>query len=225
MPTGDRTGPMGQGPRTGRARGFCSGFDAPGYEDGLLRVTGGGEITQKIQRMQSNMRGYLQIYTGNGKGKSTAAFGLALRAAGAGMRIYIAQFVKGLNYSEITAVRQQLPQITLRQFGRGCFIEEKPTDEDVVAAREGLTVVSEVLTSGEYDLVILDEATIAINYDLFTVSELIDLLKRRAPNCEVVVTGRYAPEELIELADLVTEMREVKHYYRQGIEAREGIEY
>lgn len=171
------------------------------------------------------MKGYLQIYTGNGKGKSTAAFGLALRAAGAGMRVYIAQFVKGRTYSEITAIRQQLPQITLRQFGRGCFIVEKPTDEDVTAAREGLEVVSEVLTSGEYDLVILDEATIAIYYDLFTVDELIDLLKRRAPKSEVVVTGRYAPEELIELADLVTEMREVKHYYRQGIEAREGIEY
>src|SRR5690554_2805401 len=175
--------------------------------------------------MQSEMRGYLQIYTGNGKGKSTAAFGLALRAAGAGMRVYIAQFVKGRTYSEFTAIRQQLPQITLRQFGRGCFIVEKPTDEDVAAAREGLEVVSEVLTSGEYDLVILDEATIAIYYDLFTVCELIDLLKRRAPNCEVVVTGRYAPEELIELADLVTEMREVKHYYRQGIKAREKIEY
>ncbi|MFA7141419.1 MAG: cob(I)yrinic acid a,c-diamide adenosyltransferase, partial [Proteiniphilum sp.] len=127
--------------------------------------------------------------------------------------------------SEITAVREQLPQITIRQFGRGCFIVEKPTGEDVAAAREGLAVMSEVLTSGEYDLVILDEATIAIYYDLFTVSELIDLLKRRAPGCEVVVTGRYAPKELIELADLVTEMREVKHYYRQGIEAREGIEY
>lgn len=171
------------------------------------------------------MRGYLQVYTGNGKGKSTAAFGLALRAAGAGMRVYIAQFVKGRNYSEITAVREQLPQITIRQFGRGCFIVEKPTGEDVAAAREGLAVMSEVLTSGEYDLVILDEATIAIYYDLFIVSELIDLLKRRAPGCEVVVTGRYAPKELIELADLVTEMREVKHYYRQGIEAREGIEY
>ncbi|MDD3969141.1 MAG: cob(I)yrinic acid a,c-diamide adenosyltransferase [Proteiniphilum sp.] len=178
-----------------------------------------------MQRMQSEMRGYLQVYTGNGKGKSTAAFGLALRAAGAGMRVYIAQFVKGRNYSEITAVREQLPQITIRQFGRGCFIVEKPTGEDVAAAREGLAVMSEVLTSGEYDLVILDEATIAIYYDLFTVSELIDLLKRRAPGCEVVVTGRYAPKELIELADLVTEMREVKHYYRQGIEAREGIEY
>lgn len=101
------------------------------------------------------MKGYLQIYTGNGKGKSTAAFGLALRAAGAGMSVYIAQFVKGRNYSEITAVSQQLPQITLRQFGRGCFIVEKPTGGDVAAAREGLAVVSEVLTSGEYDLVIL----------------------------------------------------------------------
>lgn len=171
------------------------------------------------------MKGYLHIYTGNGKGKSTAAFGLALRAAGAGMSVYIAQFVKGRNYSEITAVRQHLPDITIRQFGRGCFIVEKPTDKDVAAARKGLAEVSEVLTSGKYDLVILDEATIAIYYDLFTVGELIDLLKRRAPDCEVGVTGRYAPEELIELADLVTEMREIKHYYRQRVEAREGIEY
>lgn len=171
------------------------------------------------------MRGYLQVYTGNGKGKSTAAFGLALRAAGAGMSVYIAQFVKGRNYSEITAVRHHVPQITIRQFGRGCFIVERPTDEDVAAAREGLAVVSEVLNSGAYDMVILDEATIAIYYDLFTVGELIEILKTRAAGCEVVITGRYAPEELIEAADLVTEMREVKHYYRQGIEAREGIEY
>jgi cob(I)alamin adenosyltransferase len=180
---------------------------------------------ENIECMQSDMMGYLQIYTGNGKGKSTAAFGLALRAAGAGMSVYIAQFVKGRNYSEITAVRQHLPQITIRQFGRGCFIVERPTDEDVAAAREGLAVVSEVLNSGAYDMVILDEATIAIYYDLFTVGELIEILKTRAAGCEVVVTGRYAPEELIEVADLVTEMREVKHYYRQGIEAREGIEY
>lgn len=102
---------------------------------------------------------------------------------------------------------------------------ERPTDEDVAAAREGLAVVSEVLTTGAYDMVILDEATIAIYYDLFTVGELIEILKTRAAGCEVVITGRYAPEELIEAADLVTEMREVKHYYRQGIEAREGIEY
>lgn len=171
------------------------------------------------------MRGYIHIYTGNGKGKSTAAFGMALRAVGAGMSVYIAQFVKGRNYSEITAIREQLPKITIRQFGRGCFIINNPTPEDVEVARKGLREVAEVLASGRYEMVILDEASIAIYYDLFTASELIELLKKRAYKTEVIITGRYAPDELIDYADLVTDMREIKHYYRQGVEAREGIEY
>lgn len=171
------------------------------------------------------MKGYIQVYTGNGKGKTTAAFGLALRAAGAGMKVFIAQFVKGRPYSEIEAVRQYLPGITIRQYGRGCFIVKSPEEEDIRAAREGLDEVSKVIASGAYDLVVLDEATIAIWYKLFSVDELNGILDRKPDSTEIVITGRYAPIELTDRADLVTEMQEVRHYYTRGVEAREGIEY
>lgn len=171
------------------------------------------------------MKGYIQVYTGNGKGKTTAAFGLALRAAGAGMKVFIAQFVKGKPYSEIEAVRQYLTGITIRQYGRGCFIVKTPDEEDIRAARKGLDEVSKVIASGAYDLVILDEATIALWYKLISVDELNRILDRKPDATEIVITGRYAPKELTDRADLVTEMQEVKHYYTRGVEAREGIEY
>jgi len=171
------------------------------------------------------MKGYIHIYTGNGKGKTTAAFGLSLRAAGAGKKVFIAQFVKGKTYAEIEAVRKYLPAITLKQYGLGCFIVKNPTPQDVDAARTGLTEITQILEQGEYDLVVLDEANIALHYKLFSVEELIDAIKRKRPETELVITGRYAPTELIDLADLVTEMKEVKHYYKKGVVARKGIEY
>ncbi len=170
------------------------------------------------------MDGYLQVYTGDGKGKTTAALGLALRAAGAGLRVYIAQFVKGMLYSEIKALERFEDQITVRQFGRRCFICGAPEPEDVEAARSGLKEAGKALTSGAYDLVILDEASIAVHFDLFSADELLSVAKTRPASVELVVTGRNAPASLIEAADLVTEMREVKHYYLKGVQARKGIE-
>lgn len=167
----------------------------------------------------------LQVYTGNGKGKTTAAFGLALRAAGAGQNVFFAQFVKGRSYSEIRAVERWLPTITVKQYGRGCFIVETPTQEDVAAARHGLEEVAEIIRSGTYGLVVLDEACIAMHYRLFSVDELLSALRSRHQSTEVVVTGRYAPPELVAAADLVTEMREIKHYYNEGHTAREGVEF
>ncbi|AEH51776.1 cob(I)yrinic acid a,c-diamide adenosyltransferase [Pseudothermotoga thermarum] len=167
---------------------------------------------------------YVHVYTGNGKGKTTAAFGLAVRAACAGLKVYIGQFIKGMKYSELDIVKY-FPNIELEQFGRGCFIKGKPDELDVKLAREGLKKVEEKLTSGKYDLVILDEANIAIYFNLFTVQELIGVLNKRSERTEVVVTGRYAPKELIDYADLVTEMVEVKHYYTKGVMARKGIEF
>ena len=170
------------------------------------------------------MKGYIQVYTGNGKGKTTAAFGSALRAAGAGMKVFIAQFVKGQEYSEITAVHELLPTVTVQQYGLACFIVNTPTQADIDIARKGLEEVSAIIASGEYDIVILDEANIAIFYKLFTAAELIAILKSKPENVEVILTGRYACPEIIEAADLVTEMKEVKHYYTQGVQARIGIE-
>jgi cob(I)alamin adenosyltransferase len=170
-------------------------------------------------------KGYIHIYTGNGKGKTTTAFGMALRAAGAGKRVYIAQFVKGRTYSEIKALKQFQPEIIIKQYGRGCFIYEKPDIKDIEAARAGLSEVKETITSGDFDMVILDEACIALYYDLFSTDELIDIIQQKPEGMEIIITGRYAPAELIGIADLVTEMKEVKHYYNRGVQARKGIEY
>lgn len=170
-------------------------------------------------------KGYIHIYTGNGKGKTTAALGLALRAVGAGKRVFVAQFVKGMKYSEVDIINNRFDEIEIRQYGLDCFIFNAPTDADIEAARGGLNEVKSILCNPSYDLVILDEANIALYYNLFGVNELIDALRSRNDNMEVVITGRYAPEKLIEYADLVTEMKEVKHYYNNGVEARKGIEF
>ena len=168
-------------------------------------------------------KGYVQIYTGNGKGKTTAALGLALRAVCADKKVYFGQFIKGMDYSELKA-KDLLPNLDIEQFGKDCFIFNKPTQEDIRIAREGLEKVKKILSKGEYDVVVLDEINIALYYKLFTTEEVCDAINNRAHHVEVVCTGRYAPKELIDLADLVTEMKEIKHYYTQGIQAREGIE-
>lgn len=170
------------------------------------------------------MKGFIHVYTGDGKGKTTAALGLALRSAGAGKNVFIGQFVKGMHYSELNALDRFSDRITLKQYGRECFIHDEPVSEDIEAARRGLNEMAEILQSGQYSLVILDEATIAVFYKLFSSDELIDVISKRHPKTEVVVTGRKADQRLIETADLVTEMQEVKHYYSKGVEARKGIE-
>ncbi len=170
-------------------------------------------------------KGYLHVYTGDGKGKTTAALGLALRAAGAGLRVFIAQFVKGMHYSELDALERFDDLITVKQFGRDCFIKREPEQADIDAARAGLEEVRDLL-GGEAppDVLILDEASIATFYNLFGVDELLEVIAARPEGVEVIVTGRKADPRLIEKADLVTEMKEVRHYYAKGVEAREGIE-
>ncbi|MBN2569247.1 MAG: cob(I)yrinic acid a,c-diamide adenosyltransferase [Deltaproteobacteria bacterium] len=170
------------------------------------------------------MKGYVQVYTGDGKGKTTAALGLALRASGAGLRVYIAQFVKGMDYSELAAMEKLSGSVTIKQYGRDCFIYKDPEKEDIEAAQNGLREVREIMSSGEYQVIILDEANIATYYNLFSVDDLLDFIKAKPENVELVITGRKADPRIIEEADLVTEMKEVKHYYEKGVQAREGIE-
>jgi len=170
------------------------------------------------------MKGYLQVYTGNGKGKTTAAFGLALRAAGAGLRTYIAQFIKGMEYSKHRALVRLSDAITVKQYGRHFFLHRDPEHEDFRTAQQGLGEVKQVMLSENYDIIILDEADIATYYNLFSVEDLLSLIHTRPQNIEMVITGRYADPRVIEKADLVTEMREIKHYYKQGVLARDGIE-
>lgn len=169
-------------------------------------------------------KGYVQVYTGDGKGKTTAAIGLAVRALGAGLKVFFAQFVKGMEYSEIKALRQFGDRLAVKQYGTGCFIVREAGPEDIAAAREGLREVRQVLSGGEYDVVILDEANIATHFKLFAPEELLDAIQNRAPGVEVVVTGRRVDPCIVESADLVTEMKEIKHYYQKGVQAREGIE-
>lgn len=128
-------------------------------------------------------------------------------------------------YAELDALKRFEPEITLKQYGRDCFIRHEPEAEDIALAKQGLAEIAEKIRSGMYDMVILDEACIALYYKLFSLSELLRIIASRPESMEMVITGRYAPPELIEVADLVTEMKEVKHYYQKGVEAREGIEF
>lgn len=168
-------------------------------------------------------KGYVQVYTGNGKGKTTAALGLCVRAVCAGKRVFFGQFVKGMKYSETKAV-EYLPNFEMEQLGLNCFIEKAPTQADIDAAQAGLNRMREIIASGAYDLVVLDEVHIAIYFQLIDTSDVLEMLANRPEHVEVVCTGRYAPQELIDIADLVTEMKAIKHYYTQGVMARKGIE-
>jgi len=171
-------------------------------------------------------KGFVQIYTGNGKGKSTAAIGQAVRAAGFGARTYIAQFMKEFPYNELISLKYLSKWITIEQFGGDEFVYKKelPGEEELAKARKGLLTSKEKMLSGDYDLIILDEAIVAIYFKLIETKDLIEFIKTKPTNLEIILTGRYCPEELIELADLVTEMKEVKHYYQKGITSRKGIE-
>lgn len=168
-------------------------------------------------------KGYIHIYTGDGKGKTTAAFGLAVRALCAGKSVFIGQFVKSMKYNE-TRITEKFDRVTIEQFGNGCMLTRAVNGEDVRMAREGLLRCEEILLSGEYDVIILDELTIALFLGLIELEEVLKLLQSKRPKTEIVITGRYAPQELIDIADLVTEMKEVKHYYTQGVLSRDGID-
>lgn len=178
--------------------------------------------TQMTQRKLS--KGYVQIYTGDGKGKTSAALGLALRAAGHGLRTYVGQFMKGQSYGELTAV-EAMPAITIEQYGDvRCIHREEVTSNHLDQARRGLARARERMLSGDYDIVVLDEVNVSIWFGLISEAEALAFLDERPAGVEVILTGRRAPQALIDRADLVTEMREVKHYYQQGVMARVGIE-
>jgi cob(I)alamin adenosyltransferase len=168
----------------------------------------------------------IQIYTGNGKGKTTAALGLAMRAAGHGLRVIIIQFMKGkINYGELQTTKK-LPNISIEQYGRPDFVNpEEPDPEDIRLAREGLERAREVILSKKYDVVVLDEINVAVNFGLIQTRDVVKLLEKRPKKVELVLTGRYMPEEFAGYADLITECRELKHYFNEGTPAREGFDY
>jgi cob(I)alamin adenosyltransferase len=176
--------------------------------------------------MSRLIKGYIHVYTGNGKGKTTAALGQALRAAGSGLKTFIVQFMKDFPYGEVKSIRQLSEWIALEQCGNDAFVFDKqlPGKSDFEAAKQGLQQAKEAMLSGKYDIVIMDEVCVAIHFGLLKKETVLLLLEKKPTAVELILTGRYCPSELIENADLVTKMIEIKHYYQKGIEARKGIE-
>ncbi len=171
--------------------------------------------------------GLVQVYTGNGKGKTTAALGQALRASGHNLKSFIIQFLKGGSYSgEVSAIENCAPLIKIYQAGRPFFVNKnKISEKDVCANRKGL-ILAEEISAGENDIniLILDEINVALNLDIIKTEEIIELIKHKRTDIELILTGRNAPEEILDAADLVTEMKEIKHYYDKNIPSRTGIE-
>ena len=166
----------------------------------------------------------IQVYTGCGKGKTTAALGLAIRAAGAGLKVYIAQFIKSGRYSELAALAK-FKNIKIEQFGNPCFIRGAPQEKDLDSAQRGLERVKEVLKTKKYDMLILDEINIALKLKLLELEEVMEVIKKAPKKTELILTGRDAHPQVIKIADLVSEINEVKHYFQQGVKARKGIEF
>jgi len=170
------------------------------------------------------MSGYIHIYTGDGKGKTTAALGLALRAAGAGLSVYIAQFLKKGEYSEIKALERFSDCITLEQYGLGRFVRGNPQKEDIDAAARGLKAIKSVMSGQKHQMIVMDEANVAVSCGLFTIKELLEIIDLKPEGVELVLTGRGAAPEIMERADLVSEVKSLKHYFQNGVKARIGIE-
>ncbi|HID26277.1 MAG TPA: cob(I)yrinic acid a,c-diamide adenosyltransferase [Methanosarcinales archaeon] len=170
--------------------------------------------------------GLVEVYTGTGKGKTTAALGTALRAVGHGFHVIVIQFLKGnYGYGEVQAIKL-LPNFEIYQYGRKEFaVPRCPTEEDLEGINKAYEHAVQALLSEKYDLVILDEVLVAIDFEFLETAKVIDLIKIKPPNVELILTGRNAQNEIIEVADLVTEMREVKHPFQKGISARKGIDF
>ena len=171
-------------------------------------------------------RGFIQVYTGEGKGKTTASLGQALRACGHGFKVLMIQFMKGSkNYGELMS-SESVPGLEIVQKGLPTFVKKgEPSEEDLRLAAEGMELARKAVRDAAHDILILDEINCAVDYGLVDVKDVLDLIRGKPEGMELILTGRYAPAEVIEIADLVTEMREVKHHYNTGVEMREGIEF
>jgi len=186
-------------------------------------------MSDKSMSDTNQQKGWVIVYTGDGKGKTTAALGMALRAAGHGNKTAIVQFIKSdWPYGEKESLKKLAPEVTMVTLGAGCIgimDDDKPLDEHRRAAQEALQKACEIILSDQYDIVVLDEINIAPSLGLIEVDDIINLIKNRPDRTNLVLTGRNAPEKVIELADLVTEMREIKHPFRQGQLSRKGIDH
>jgi len=174
--------------------------------------------------MMQLMKGYTHIYTGDGKGKITAALGLLLRAVGAGLRVYFGQFLKDGKSSEILTLKNRFPEVVVESFGTGRLIRAMPSTKDIASARSGLMRLHQALASGRYDVVIADEIHVAVSLGMLGCEEVLALIRGKPGNVELVLTGRSADRRLYKVTDLVTEARCIKHYWCKGVDARKGIE-
>ncbi len=169
-------------------------------------------------------QGYVQIYTGNGKGKTTAALGLAVRAAGAGLKVYFGQFLKEDETSELKALAK-FDNIETALYSKSFELFSNEQQVNRKEAQQGYQKALEAASSGEYDVVILDEINVACSLKLVDEQEIVELIKQKNETTELVLTGRGAAATVVECADLVSEIKEVKHYYTNGVSSREGIEF
>jgi len=170
-------------------------------------------------------KGIVQVYTGNGKGKTTAAIGQAMRAVGHGWKVAMVQFMKGREYGELKSTRC-IDGFSIEQYGRDEFVNPKNTaDVDIDYAMKGWQRAEELVAKGEVDLLILDEINVAVSFGLIPIEKVTEFIVNKPEELDLILTGRYAPEEILELADTITEMKEIKHHYNNGVQAREGIEY
>jgi cob(I)alamin adenosyltransferase len=170
------------------------------------------------------MKSFTQVYTGNGKGKTTAALGLLLRACGAGLRVYLGQFIKCADCSEIKLLKKRFRDVTLEQYGPARFIKGKPSRKDIAAGKTGFAKLCRAVFSGKFDVVIADEINCAVCAGILPVSDVVELIRTKPADVELVLTGRGAHKLVMKHADLVTEMKEIKHYFRAGNLCRRGIE-
>lgn len=170
-------------------------------------------------------KGFVHIYTGNGKGKTTAAIGLGIRATGEGLKVYMIQFMKGRRYSEIDAL-ENIKDFTVIQFGRDEFVsKENPEQIDIDLARKGFEHAKEIIKNGEHDLIILDEINVAVDFKLIPLKDVLKLMDEKPEKVEIVLTGRYVHPDMVKQADLVSEILEIKHPYQNGIQSRKGIDW
>jgi len=185
-------------------------------------------LSAKISRKSTvnTDRGLVMVITGNGKGKTTAAFGQALRAIGHGYKVFVLQFMKGRKYGEFIAMEKYLPDLTIHMSGLDSFVMRgNPAAIDIEMAQKGLNTARNAIMSGKYDMVILDEINVALDFKLIKLKDVIELIKNKPQNLDLILTGRYAPKEIMKIADTVSEVQEIKHHYKAGIKDRAGIEY
>jgi cob(I)alamin adenosyltransferase len=174
----------------------------------------------------SAIRGLVIVITGNGKGKTTAAFGQALRAVGQGYKVFIIQFMKGRDYGEFMAAEKYLPRLTIRRSGLDSFVmRDNPAPVDITLARQGFDLAKKAVASGKYDMIILDEINVAVDFKLIPLEDVVDFIKNKPPALDLILTGRYAAKAIIKLADTVSDIKEIKHHYADGVKDRAGIEY